>query len=78
MNDYEYTSKEYTTKEWITINKDGNPIILIDQSQIVMIEEIKQSYNRVITRIYLNNGLKKDIQVSLKNVIKYMNIKTEN
>lgn len=30
MSDYEYTSKEYTTKEWITINKDGNPIILID------------------------------------------------
>lgn len=78
MSDYEYTSKEYTTKEWITINKDGNPIILIDQSQIVMLEEIKQPNNKVITRIYLNNRLKKDIRVPLKNVIEYMNIKTKN
>ena len=68
---------EYTVRSWITIRKDGNPIILIDKSQVVMLEEIKQSYNKVITRIYLNNGLKKDIQLPLKNVTECMNIETE-
>lgn len=43
-----------------------------------MLEEIKQPNNKVITRIYLNNRLKKDIRVPLKNVIEYMNIKTQN
>lgn len=73
MNDY-----EYTITNWITIMKDGNPIILIDKSQIVMFEEIKQSCNKVITRIYLNNGLKKDVQISLKDIVKCMEVKYEN
>lgn len=75
MSESEYP---YNIRKWITIRKDGNPIILIDNSQVVMLEEIKQPNNKVITRIYLNNRLKKDIRVPLKNVIEYMNIKTEN